>query len=445
MEGKYLPLYIFFISLCYLLVTSLAVSGEMDPRELRDIQRTQEYELQVMTQGAVNSEDAPGGTARAAAKFLPTDKDDDGMDDSWETTNGLDPSDPNDAWLDPDNDQVVNLFEYQLGSGMNNAATPAVITVGAAGAQYTDVKEAIETVTDAVPGKVIRVAGGTYPVTYQTFSSKVVMLQGGWSPDFSARDLKLYPTTFDGGNKAEIIYFAISSGRPVMVLDGINFINGKENFGAVNLIAQSSAFMRTSVFNCSITESETTNSSGAVLSMFNWDTSESDRTIANTVIGGNDGSGIYAQLHDGATARWRIINTTISNNKNIGSNGYGIDALSLVNGVLNAHVYNSTIWGNDQEAIKIWGKNNTFNVDHSNINNVSKTQGAIYQPGMGMLNTDPLYVDPTSGNYRLQASSPMIDVGVNTGVPQIDFEGDPRLVGTRVDIGADEANFTMTP
>jgi len=444
MKRKNLPLNIFFISLACFLVTSFAISSEIGPEELEYLQRVKEVELQKMTEGAVNSKDGSGDAPRAAAKFLPIDMDDDGMADTWETTNGLDPSDPNDAWLDPDNDQVVNLFEYQLGSGMNNAATPAVITVGATGAQYTDVSAAIDSVTEAVPGKVLRVAGGTYPVTYLTFSSKVVMIQGGWSPDFSTRDLKLYPTAFDGGLADEIIHFSVGNGRPVIVLDGIHFVNGKGMSGAVSLHADKTAFMRSSVFNCSITMSENTSPSSldGILKMTNWDTSESDRTIANTVISGNNGNGIKALISEDTTARWRIINTTISNNKNIGSNGKGIDVSTLNNGVLNAHVYNSIIWGNDQDALDI-RRNITFNVDHSNISNVSATLGAIYRSGMGMLNTDPLYIDPTAGNYHLQASSPMIDVGINTGVPQIDFEGDPRMVGTGVDIGADEVVSSM--
>jgi hypothetical protein len=237
-----------------------------------------------------------------------------------------------------------------------------------------------------------------------------------------------------------------------MVLDGIHLINGKGGFGAVNLLAQTTAFMRTSIFNCSITGSETTvppgsaitTNSGGVLSMFNWNTSESDRTIANTVIGGNNGDGINAHITENTTARWRVINSTISNNKNIGSNGNGIDILTLDNGVLHAHIYNSSIWGNDQDALKAQ-RNVTFNVDHSNISNATPTLGAIYRPGMGILNTAPLYVDPTAGDYHLQASSPMIDAGINTGVPLIDFEGKPRLVGNLVDIGADEADFSMTP
>jgi len=107
---------------------------------------------------------------------LPDDQDDDGMSDSWELANGLDPNNPNDAWLDPDGDEVVNLFEYQLSSDLNNPMTPQVATVGKSDADYRDVTTAIDSVA---PGTVIRIAEGTYFVTYTTFDAKVVMIQGG--------------------------------------------------------------------------------------------------------------------------------------------------------------------------------------------------------------------------------------------------------------------------
>ena len=46
----------------------------------------------------------------------PIDTDIDGMPDSWETAHGLNPSDPADAALDPDNDGFTNLQEYQFGT-----------------------------------------------------------------------------------------------------------------------------------------------------------------------------------------------------------------------------------------------------------------------------------------------------------------------------------------
>ncbi len=53
MKGKYPPILTILIPFYYILVSSVAVSGEIVARELLDIQQAQEYELQVLTQGAV--------------------------------------------------------------------------------------------------------------------------------------------------------------------------------------------------------------------------------------------------------------------------------------------------------------------------------------------------------------------------------------------------------
>ncbi|MHC4154169.1 MAG: right-handed parallel beta-helix repeat-containing protein [Planctomycetota bacterium] len=52
------------------------------------------------------------------AGTVPTDDDtdDDNMPDGWEVDNGLDPVDPNDAGEDPDNDDLTNLEEYNHGT-----------------------------------------------------------------------------------------------------------------------------------------------------------------------------------------------------------------------------------------------------------------------------------------------------------------------------------------
>jgi hypothetical protein len=51
------------------------------------------------------------------------DSDNDGMEDSWEISHGLDPADPNDAGLDDDGDSLINLDEFNAGTDPRDSDT----------------------------------------------------------------------------------------------------------------------------------------------------------------------------------------------------------------------------------------------------------------------------------------------------------------------------------
>ena len=54
--------------------------------------------------------------------------------------------------------------------------------------------------------------------------------------------------------------------------------------------------------------------------------------------------------------------------------------------------------------------------------------GGTLNWGTGMLDTDPLFADAPGGDHHLTHSSPCRDTGDGSaaGLPEVDFEGDPR-------------------
>ena len=62
--------------------------------------------------------------------------------------------------------------------------------------------------------------------------------------------------------------------------------------------------------------------------------------------------------------------------------------------------------------------------------------------GTGNLNINPLFIDSSSGNIRLQKGSPAINAGNSAAIPSgiiTDLDGNPRIIGTIVDMGAYES------
>ncbi len=70
---------------------------------------------------------------------------------------------------------------------------------------------------------------------------------------------------------------------------------------------------------------------------------------------------------------------------------------------------------------------------------------ASWQAGSGQdahsIGADPLLADPGQGDFHIDAASPAVDAGDPAFVAdpnEVDLDGQPRLLGARVDIGADE-------
>jgi hypothetical protein len=61
-----------------------------------------------------------------------------------------------------------------------------------------------------------------------------------------------------------------------------------------------------------------------------------------------------------------------------------------------------------------------------------------YAAGIGNFTNDPAFVDFIGGNFRLQSNSPCINSGVGSSGTTTDLDGNPRIVGGAIDMGAYE-------
>jgi parallel beta-helix repeat protein len=158
--------------------------------------------------------------------------------------------------------------------------------------------------------------------------------------------------------------------------------------------------------------------------------------ISNNMITGNGnsfngyGGGIYCE----SSSSPMIINNTISGNYNsTNSSGIGIYCKSSSPTIINNIItYNVNEIYNDQGGMPVLQNNCVYNPTGNNYLGLSA--------GTGDINLDPLFVDRLGNDFHLTNSSPCIDHGINSGVQTewLDMDGQDRINGSHVDMGADE-------
>ncbi|MEE9461898.1 MAG: T9SS type A sorting domain-containing protein, partial [Bacteroidales bacterium] len=150
--------------------------------------------------------------------------------------------------------------------------------------------------------------------------------------------------------------------------------------------------------------------------------------IVNTLISNNSSSGIYNQTTEKGVGKWKIINSNITNNSSLDvKEGYGIDAFTLEAAELSIELINTILWGNQNTDLDI-SQSIIANAEYSDIGTVNTTSGAIYNEGTGIINTDPLFVNPAGIEYNLTAGSPCINTGIDVGLPYAGIAPDMGLI-----------------
>lgn len=165
----------------------------------------------------------------------------------------------------------------------------------------------------------------------------------------------------------------------------------------------------------------------------------SSAVVTNCIFSGNE-----ATTHGAGGMFIQNSSPTITNCSFSGNNATANGGAVRLWGAINTPTFiNCILWGNNSPEIFI-DAGSSITVTNSIVQQAS----GVY-PGTDNLNQNPLFVSQppialgTSGDLHLQAGSPAIDAGTNTGAPSTDIEGNPRplTAADPADMGADEAQF----
>jgi len=182
---------------------------------------------------------------------------------------------------------------------------------------------------------------------------------------------------------------------------------------------------RSMLNNCTVTDNSASNEGGGAL----------QGTLNNCTLSGNS-----SQNDGGGACEATLNNCTVTGNSASDDGGGAWD------GVLN----NCTVTGNSAAyggGSSYAALNNCILYYNTAPTGPNYYNGTLNQcctmplpdTGAGNITAEPLFVDRLNGNLRLQATSPCINAGDNAFVSSAtDLDGQPRLVGGTVDLGAFE-------
>jgi hypothetical protein len=265
---------------------------------------------------------------------------------------------------------------------------------------------------------------------------------GGWTGDCQLR-LPNLRSTIDGElERPGLVLGGIEDVRGRLRILNLQFIRGlsldPNDAGGLTINRGYDVVIESNVFRDNTHRNANGNASGGLYAL-----TEGSLIVRNNLFFGNDAdspssvaTGAVSLHCYGAGSAGSFINNTVYDNT------ADLGAASDIGGVrlygfasCPWSVANNNLWGNAGVDLALAVSSITLR-----NNNLDDTGGGeLPVSSSGNINLSPQFVSAT--NLRPKRSSPLIDAGLNAptgGLPGASFDGGPRLVGPRVDIGAYE-------
>lgn len=315
--------------------------------------------------------------------------------------------------------------------------------------QHPTIQAAID---DCEDGDEVLVADGTYSWAYISgviHRNKAIAVRSENGPENCIIDCE-----------GETGFWFYRTGIVDCRLEGFTFINDAWDFGAIYCSERSSP----TISNCIVKD----NRGSAGIRCF----SQSNPTISNCIITDNHCWSGGIQIYESSNPK--IINCIISDNLNVGiycedsnptimnctitDNWGGIHCISHRRDC-RPTISNSILWANSPYEISL-ESGASASISYSDVQGGYEGEGNIdadpcfIEPGHWTDANDPnIIVEPNDpnaiwldGDYHLLVASPCIEAGnpYFTYRPgDVDMDAQPRLMGRRVDMGADEFEIAM--
>ena len=322
------------------------------------------------------------------------------------------------------------------------------------GCQYGTIQQAV---SESQGGDTIKVAEGVYNENIVIDAVKTLVIQGGWDSGFTSMRADPSATVINGditgdgnGDGSVMTISAVPAANIFASIENMTLTNGDADNGGGVRVLSSANTVRLVLKNTVL--SGNTAGSGGGLSAVSSNSGHISVSLVNDVIAENaaaKGGAVYAYSEDaGSTTTITVTNGTVTSNA--ASNGGGLYIMSTDSGKTTVKAGNSVIWGNTAIVSgddMFLARNNSITVLKTSYSDIGEVEAntVSYAAGPGVIDSEPVFVNPAAADYRLNADSPCRDSGSSAGVPDHDLFGVSRPQGGGYDMGAEEHVEAVPP